>query len=76
MDEFTDFNNINLQELSAEVLENFCDRYLTDASRVVNTGVILYDDEAMCKVALAIVIGLYFKNLNEGLYNREDRSIH
>lgn len=75
MEEFTDITNINLQELSAEVIESFGERYLHDANRVISTGLVYSGDEDMCRTALAIVIGLYFKNLTEGIYS-SDRSVH
>ena len=71
MDDFTDFQNLDLESMSTEVLENFCDRYMEDALRVVNTGLIFSPDRDMCRLALAIVVGLYFKKLSEGVYSEE-----
>jgi hypothetical protein len=75
MDEFTDYENIDTELMATEVLNGFCDRYINDALRVINTGHILIKDADMCKLALAVIIALYFKNLSEDI-KTDDRMIH
>lgn len=75
MNEFTDLEHIDLEELSTEVLESFCDRYMLDATRIVNTGIFLPGDMDMCRTAIAIVLGMYLKKLAEENYIK-DKVIH
>lgn len=71
MDEFTDYENLDLQSLSETVLDSFCDRYLQEAMRVVNTGIIFSSDEEMIRLSLGIVVGMYFKRLADGIESGE-----
>jgi len=75
MEEFTDLENINLQEMSNIVLDSFCERYLEDAQRIINTGIYLPRDGEMIKLSLAIVMGLYYKRISDGV-KTGDRVAH
>lgn len=65
MDEFTDYENIDLSELSSTVVDSFCERYLEDAMRVMQTGIVFPSDMDMLRMSTGIVVGLYFKRLSE-----------
>ena len=65
MDEFTDFENIDLEELSGIVIDNFCERYMEEAMRVIHTGVILPSDMEMLRLSTGLVVGMYLKRLAE-----------
>lgn len=67
MDEFTDYENLDLQNLSDTVLDSFCERYLAEAMRVVSTGIIFSSDEEMIRLSMGIVVGMYFKRLADGI---------
>ena len=71
MDEFTDYENIDLQKMSGEALDSFCERYLEEAIRVINTGIILPSDIEMLRLSASIVVGLYFKRLSEEVESGE-----
>lgn len=65
MEEFTDYQNIDLEELSSTVVDSFCERYLEEAMRVMQTGIVFSTDYDMLRMSTSIVIGLYFKRLSE-----------
>ena len=71
MEEFTDFENLDLQEVVGEALDGFCDRYLVDALRVMKSGNIFPRDHEMIKLSLSIVVGLYYKRIAEGIESGE-----
>ena len=72
MEEFTDINGMSLDDLSDTVLKNFGDRFAADATRLLNTGVMLPNDSHMIQLALAITMGLYMKKLMENDFNEKD----
>ena len=65
MEEFTDYQNIDLEELSSTVVDSFCERYLEEAMRVMQTGIVFSTDYDMLRMSTGIVVGLYFKRLSE-----------
>lgn len=66
MEEFTNFEELDLEKMSGEALDSFCDRYIEDAMRVINTGIYFKKlDDDMIRLALAIIVGLYFKRLTD-----------
>lgn len=67
MDEFTDYQNLDLEQMSGAVLDSFCERYLEEAIRVINTGIVLPSDVDMLRMSASIVVGLYFKRISEGI---------
>ena len=71
MEEITDFQRLELEKVANETLEGFCDRYLEDAARVVNSGVIFSEDYEMIRLSLSIIIGLYYKRIAEGIETGE-----
>jgi hypothetical protein len=71
MEEFTDFEKLDLQEVVGEALDGFCDRYLGDALRVMNTSIVFPSDHEMIKLSLSIVVGLYYKRIAEGIESGE-----
>ena len=75
MEEFTNFSGVDLEQISEWALEGFGDRYLEEALRVVNTGVVLPSDKEMIKLSVSIVIGLYFKSIADGI-NSGDKVTH
>jgi hypothetical protein len=75
MEEFTDFENLDLEKMSKEALESFCDRYIIQAMHTIQTGMIFPSDIEMCRLALAIVMGMYFKSLKEDIES-DNRRIH
>ena len=68
MEEFTDMD-IDLNSISNEVIQSFGERFSMDATRLLNTQIILPGDGHMINLALAIALGLYMKNLVDGEYN-------
>jgi hypothetical protein len=76
MDEFTNIKDVDLNALSDEVLRSFGERYFDDASRVLFTGAILAKDQEMIQLAVAIVMALYSKKLNEGVFTPDKMRIH
>lgn len=75
MEEYHNFSEVDLEQISEWALEGFGDRYLQDALRIVNTGIVLPSDKEMMKLSVSIVIGLYFKSITEGI-NNGDKVIH
>ena len=65
MEEFTDYQNIDMEELSSTVVDSFCERYLEEAMRVMQTGIVFSTDYDMLRMSTGIVVGLYFKRLSE-----------
>jgi hypothetical protein len=65
MEEFTDFESLDIQDISHEVINNFGQRYLMDAARVLDTQIVLPGDGHMIQLALAIASGLYMKQIVE-----------
>ena len=76
MDEFTNIKDVDLNALSDEVLRSFGERYFDDANRVLFTGAILAKDQEMVQLAVAIVMALYSKKLNEGVFTPDKMRIH
>ena len=74
MDEFTDLSFDNLDELADTVLKSFGDRYASEATRVLNTGLMLPGDGHMVQLALAITMGMYMKKIAENAFE-EERSL-
>lgn len=72
MEEFSDINGLTLNDLSSVVLKNFGDRYSGEATRVMNTGIILPSDGNMIQIALAITMGLYIKKLVNKEFDEEE----
>lgn len=72
MEEFTDIDGMKLDDLADTVLKSFGDRYAGEATRVLNTGIILPDDAHMIQLALAITLGIYMKNIVENKFDEED----
>ena len=72
MEEFSNINGLNLNDLSNVVLKNFGDRYAGEATRVMNTGIILPSDSNMIQIALAITMGLYIKKLVDKEFDEEE----
>lgn len=66
MDDFTDFGKLDIEELASDVITAFGERYLTEAMRVVATGVVLPDDAHMIHMSLYTLIGLYMKQVKSG----------
>jgi hypothetical protein len=71
MEEFTNIEEMNLNSLSNEVLQGFGERYAMDASRVLNTGILLPGDDQMIQLALAITLGLYMKKIADDEFDEK-----
>lgn len=71
MDEFTDIGEIALEDLATAALTNFGERYSADATRVLNTGILLPGDGNMIQLALAITMGMYMRSLVENKFSGE-----
>jgi hypothetical protein len=71
MEEFTNISFDNLEELADTVLKGFGDRYASEVTRVLNTGIILPSDAHMIQLALAITMGIYIKKIVENNFDEE-----
>lgn len=72
MEEFTDIDSMSLNDLSDTVLKNFGDRYAGEATRLLNTGIMLPEDSHMIQLALAITMGMYMKKLVDNEFDEKD----
>lgn len=71
MEEFTNLERLDINNMSDEAIKSFGERYLAEATRVLSTDYIVASDKEMIRLALAISVGLYMKALIENKFDDE-----
>ncbi len=66
---------VKIKEIENTMFQNFGDKHISEAIRLVNTKIILPTDNDMIHEALCIIIAMYMQKIKDGVLNA-DKVLH